>query len=249
MVLPGETLPTWIEYAKQGEEVPGASARAGINVYLVAVTGPSGTNDGRILKYDPWTGALAYNITGVPSGMNAGTLYGYPNIYSIQTISGKYFLIQWNVENNGGNWAYGGGGGQTTVTNFALRVKRNISWPFSSIGAADFETGVAVTAQGVSSNGTGVNIAHRLIAVNLKTGAIMWNITTDLSSGLETFFSSGTAVADHGLYAGKMQNGEVWAWDLNTGVIKWKSPLSSWPWGVFGAYHVQSAYGLLIHND
>lgn len=249
MVTSGETIPTWIEYAKQGEEVPGASARAGVNVYLVAITGPSGSNDGRILKYDPWTGVLTYNITGVPSGMNAGTLYGYPNVYSIQTVGSKYFLIKWNVENNGGNWAYGGGGGQTTVTNFTQRIKSNISWPFSSLGTCDFETGVAVTAQGISSNGTGTSIAQRLIGVNINTGAVMWNITTDLNSGIETFFSSGTGVADHGKYAGKIQNGEVWAWDLLTGNIAWKSKMPSWPWGVFGAYHVQSAYGLLIHND
>jgi outer membrane protein assembly factor BamB len=77
----------------------------------------------------------------------------------------------------------------------------------------------------------------------------MWNVTTDLNSGLETFFTSGTAVADHGLYAAKMQNGEVWAWNLDNGQIAWKSSMPLWPWGVFGAYHVQSAYGLLIHND
>ncbi len=249
MIIQGETIPTWIEYAKQGEEVPGASARAGINVYLVAITGASGSNDGRILKYDPWTGAIAYNITGVPSGVAAGTLYGYPNVYSIQTSGSKYFLIRWNVENNGGNWAYGGGGGQTTVTNFTQRIKSNISWPFSSLGTCDFETGVAVTVQGINSNGTGTSVAQRLIGVNINTGAVMWNITTDLNSGIETFFSSGTGVSDHGKYAGKMQNGEVWAWDLMTGNIAWKSKMPSWPWGVFGAYHVQSAYGLLIHND
>jgi outer membrane protein assembly factor BamB len=253
MVIQGETIPTFIEYAKQGEEVPGASARAGVNVYLVAITGPSGNNSGRILKYDPWTGALTNNITGVDTGLNAGTLYAYPNVYSIQTIgsgaSVRYRLIQWNVENNGGNWGYGGGGSQQTVQNFSMRVKSNVSWPFSSLGTCDFETGISVTAQGVSSNGTGVNIGQRLIGVRLATGDVLWNKTTDLSTGLETFFTSGTAIADHGKYAAKLQNGEVWAWDLNTGNIAWKSKVSSWPWGVFGAYHSQSAYGLLFHND
>jgi hypothetical protein len=253
MVTSGETIPTFIEYAKQGAEVPGATARAGVNIYLVAITAPSGNNSGRILKYDPWTGALSSNITGVDVGLNAGTLYGYPNVYSIQTIgsgsSARYRLIQWNVENNGGNWGYGGGGGQTTEQNFSRRIKSNVTWPFSSLGTCDFETGVSVTAQSVSSNGTGVSIGQRLIGVKLSTGEVMWNVTTDLSTGLETFFTSGTAIADHGKYAAKMQNGEVWAWDLNTGSIAWKSEVSSWPWGVFGAYHSQSAYGLLYHND
>ncbi|MEM2130219.1 MAG: PQQ-binding-like beta-propeller repeat protein [Candidatus Bathyarchaeia archaeon] len=249
MVISGETIPTWIEYAKQGEEVPGASARAGRNVYLVAITAASGGNDGRILKYDPWTGAIAYNITGVPSGVSTGTVYGYPYVYSIQTIGTTYRLIKWNVENNAGIWTYGGGGAQTTVQDFSLRVKSNISWPVSSLGTCDFETGVSVVAQGISHTGTGVNIGQRLIGISLSTGQVLWNVTTDTTTGLETFFTTGTAVADHGKYAAKMQNGEVWAWDLLTGKIVWKSPLSAWPWGVFGAYHVQSAYGLLIHND
>lgn len=253
MVYSGETIPTFIEYAKQGEEVPGASARAGVNVYLDAITSPSGNNSGRILKYDPWTGALTYNITGVDPGLTAGTLYSYPNVYSIQTIRSdgttQYRLIQWNVENNGGNWGYGGGGSQAMVQNFSMRIKSNVSWPFSSLGTCDFETGVSVTAQSVSSNGTGVSIGQRLIGVKIATGEVLWNTTTDLSTGLETFFTSGTAIADHGKYAAKMQNGEVWAWNLNNGEIAWKSSISSWPWGVFGAYHSQSAYGLLYHND
>ncbi len=253
MVISGETIPTFIEYAKQGEEVPGASARAGVNVYLDAIVGPSGNNSGRILKYDPWTGALTYNITGSDVGITAGTLYAYHNVYSIQTIgsgaSARYRLIQWNIENNGGNWAYGGGGGQTTENNFTRRIKANVTWPFSSLGTCDFETGISVTAQSISSNATGTSIGQRLIGVRLSTGEVLWNVTTDTSTGLETFFTSGTAIADHGKYAAKMQNGEVWAWDLNTGQIAWKSELSSWPWGVFGAYHSQSAYGLLFHND
>lgn len=258
MVYPGETIPSIVEYAAQGAEVPGATAREGKTLYLVAITGPitlsNGTvTNGRIVKYNPYTGAVSINITGVAPGLNAGTLYAYPNLYSIQTIgsgtSVQYRLIKWNMENNAGLWQFGGGGGQPTIDNFTTRIYSNISWPFSALGTCDFETGVSVTAQSISSNGTGVSVAQRLIGVNLNTGAVMWNITTDPTTGLETFFTSGTAVADHGKYAGKMQNGEVWAWDLNTGSIAWKSPLSAWPWGVFGAYHVQSAYGLLFHND
>jgi hypothetical protein len=255
MVLSGETIPTIVEYAAQGAEVPGATAREGKTIYLVAITAATSSANGRIVKYNPYTGAVSLNLTGVPPGISTGTLYAYPNLYSIQTIGSganvQYRLIKWNMENNAGLWQFAGGGGQVTVDNFTSndRIKSNISWPFSSLGTCDFETGVSVTAQSISSNGTGVSIAQRIIGVNLNTGAVMWNVTTDPTSGVETFFTSGTAVADHGKYAAKMQSGEVWAWDLMTGNIVWKSPLSAWPWGVFGAYHVQSAYGLLFEND
>ncbi|MDH5595198.1 MAG: hypothetical protein OEY40_00580 [Candidatus Bathyarchaeota archaeon] len=242
--------PTFVEYAAQGAEVPGAYARAGVTPYLVAITSPSGGASGRLIKWDPYTGAVAINVTGPPPGVSAGELYGYPYVLSVQNLGGgNYRLINWTIENNAGNWVFGGGGGQPTVDDFYARVKGNITWPFSSLGTCDFEAGVAVVTQGISSPGTGTDIGVRLIGVSIKTGGVLWNVTTDLSTGLETFFSGSTATADHGKYAVRMQNGEIWAWNLSDGHIAWKNEISDWPWGVFGPYDVQSAYGLYYTMD
>jgi hypothetical protein len=250
MTFVSALVPTFIEYGAQGAEVAGATAREGVTVTLDAISG------GRLIKWDPWSGAIVTNVTGPPSGVSSGTLGGYPYVYSIQSIgygpSAQYRLIKWTVENNAGNWVTAGGGMQPTVDNFTERIKGNISWPFSSLGTVDFETGVAVVTQAINSPGTGVAVGERVMAASLKNqrpddNNLLWNVTTDLSSGLEIFFAA-PSVADHGKFAARMQNGEWWAWDLNTGQIAWKSE-STWPWGRFGGYDVQSAYGLLFSED
>ena len=88
-----------------------------------------------------------------------------------------------------------------------------------------------------------------LQAADLNTGQILWNATTDASTGLETFFSTSDAVADHGMFACRMQDGPIRCWNLRTGAIEWNSEITEWPWGVFGAYDVQSAYGLYFTED
>jgi len=250
----GESAPTIVEYALQGEEVPGASARVGRTIYLVAITSPTTTRAGRILKYDPFTGVLSLNLTGPPPGVTAGTLYAYPYVLSIQDLGAaaapkRYRLINWTIENNAGQWRAAGGGAQLTVDDFKARVKTNVSWPASSLGTCDFEADVAVITSGISHPGTGVSIGQRLIGVRIKDGTVLWNITTDLSTGLETFFSGSTAVADHGKFAVRMQNGQWYCWRLSDGELLWKSEISSWPWGVFAGYDVTSAYGLIFSTD
>ena len=251
----GESAPTFVEYAAQGAEVPGALARAGKTVYLVALTNPSGTTAGRILKYNPYTGILSVNLTGRPTEIGAPTMYVYPYMLSIQNLgtsvplAQRYRLINWTIENNAGQWRAAIGGGQLTIQNFTERLMSNISWPFSSLGTCDFEAMVAVQTGGISAAGTGVSIGQTITAASLLTGQVLWNVTTDLTTGYETFFSSGIGVADQGKYAGRMQNGQWYCWDLRSGNIVWKSELSAWPFGVFGAYDVQSAYGLLFAND
>ncbi len=238
-------VPTFIEYGKQGAEVAGATAREGITVTLDALIG---TN---LLKWDPYTGAIVTNITGPPSDISSNTLGDYPYMYGIQTVGfgadTKYNLIKWNIENNAGNWVTGGGGGQTTEQNFTKRIVSNVTWPFNSLGTVDYQEGVAVVTQAINSPGTGVAAAERIMAADLETGALLWNKTTDAASGLEIFFAQ-PAIADHGKYAARMLSGEWWAWNLRTGNIDWKAQ-ATWPWGQFGAYDTQSAYGLLYSDD
>ncbi len=245
-------VPTFIEYAAQGYEVAGATARAGVNVYLDTITSGSGSTSGRIYKWDPYTGAIVTNITGPSSDMSGHTLYGYPYVLSVQTLSpGNYRLIKWTIENNAGQWTSSGGGNVATVDNFPARIVSNITWPWSSLGTVqDFESMVAVSVGSISSNGTqGVAVGQTLQAADLLTGQILWNAATDTSTGLETFFSTSDAVADHGKFACRMQDGPIRCWNLRTGAIEWESEISEWPWGVFGAYDVQSAYGLYFTED
>ncbi len=239
----GESEPNIVEYMAQNEEVPGAAARAAKTVYLVSISG------GRLLKYDPWTGVLEVNVTGLPTGVSGATSYAKSYVLSVQSIGGgNYRLINWTIQNNGGS-SLAGATGRTTVDNFTQRIVNNITWPFSSLGVCDFETGVAVATAGITSSGTGVNIGQRIMAASLTTGQLLWNITTDLSTGLETFFSGETALADHGKFAARMQNGQWYCWDIYSGQIAWKSELSGWPWGVFGPYSSVSAYGYLYSYD
>lgn len=249
-------VPTFIEYHKQGFEVAGATARAGYTVYLDLITSGSGTNNGRLYKWDPYTGALLLNLTGPPSDFSVHNVYGYPHVLSVQNlgsslpVSQRYRLITWSLENNAGNWVAAGGGSVANENNFTKRIYGNVSWPFSNLGTVqDFESMIAVSISSQSANGTGTGVAQILTGASMQTGATLWTTQTDNSTGLETFFSSGISVADHGKLACRMQDGPIRCWDLRTGSVLWESELSAYPWGVFGAYHVQSAYGLYYTAD
>ncbi|XHH10574.1 MAG: PQQ-binding-like beta-propeller repeat protein [Candidatus Bathyarchaeia archaeon] len=249
-------VPNMVEYHKQGFEVAGATARAGYNVYLTLIQSGSGNTDGRILKWDPYTGALSINLTGPPSSFGSTNVYGYPWVLSVQNLgasipaSQRYRLINWSIENNAGNWVAAGGGSVANENNFTKRIYGNISWPFSNLGTVqDFESMIAVSIGSQSANGTGTAVAQTLTGASMITGQTLWTTQTDNSTGLETFFSSGISVADHGKLACRMQDGPIRCWDLQTGKVLWDSELSAYPWGVFGAYHVQSAYGFYYTAD
>ncbi|MGD6808647.1 MAG: PQQ-binding-like beta-propeller repeat protein [Candidatus Bathyarchaeia archaeon] len=245
-------VPTFIEYQSEGSEVAGATAREGVTVTLDTITSASGSTPGRIIKWDPYTGAIVTNITGPTSGISVNNLYASPYVLSVQSMGGgKYRLLNWTIENNAGYWSTGILGGQTVVDDFSMRIKGNISWPWSNLGTVqDFESMIAVRVASISSNGTqGVSIGQTIEAVNLLTGQSLWNTTTDTSTGLETFFSTSDAVADHGMFACRLQDGPIKCWNLQTGKVMWTSEISDWPWGVFGAYDVQSAYGLYYTAD
>ena len=188
--------------------------------------------------------------------MSVHNVYGYPNVFSVQNLGNsvpaaqRYRLIKWNLENNAGNWVAAGGGSVANENNFTKRIISNVSWPFSNLGTVqDFESMIAVSIGSQSANGTGTAIAQTLTGASMETGQTLWTTQTDNSTGLETFFSSGISVADHGKLACRMQDGPIRCWDLQTGKVLWESELSAYPWGVFGAYHVQSAYGLYYTAD
>ncbi|MGE5637604.1 MAG: PQQ-binding-like beta-propeller repeat protein, partial [Chloroflexota bacterium] len=245
------TGPTFIEYAEEAEEVPGATARIGITAYLVTITGSSGTTPGRILKYNPWNGALVVNITGPIPGVPAGTLYAGPYVLSIQNLgAGKgYRLINWTIENNAGpGYAYNAYGQQPIVDNFTARIISNISFPFSSLGTCDFETMVSVNSGSINPTGTGVTSGQFYMGASLTTGQLLWNITLNADTGYNQFFGVQPR-ADHGKFATRNRDGSYYCFDIMTGKFLWKSPMSSYPWGVWEAYNVESAYGHIFMTD
>ena len=229
--------PTTITYTQRtstaviGEE---ANMR-GLAVELLYIGG------GRMIKYDPWNGAVTTNVSISP--LTTGTYYLHEYALSVQDLgaaagANRYRLINWTTN----------GALANLTTSTGTRVISNISWPISSLPSTiDFNIGVAVyqTSENPPGtvSGTGVSIGQRLAGINIRTGQVMWNVTTTAPDGHEQFFSTNDAVADNGVIINRMITGEIKAWDLYTGNVKWSTPLS-YPWGCFGGYHVASAYGL-----
>lgn len=242
----GQSAPTAIDYQTAVPETPGEQA-LGVSVSFVSITSPSTTAAGRIIKYNPLTGAVNFNVTGPPPGVSAGTLYNDPYVLSIQTIrigtTTSYRLINWTIENDAGLPSMGVAGGQPTVDNFTARIKNNITFPFSSIGTCDFEAGVGVQQGSINSNGTGITVGTIVMGASLLTGQLLWNVSTD-----SVVYSGGVSAADHGKFAVCMRQGYWLCWDLASGKQLWKSELMDYPWGAssFGAYSVASGYGLLF---
>jgi len=231
---PGETAPNNLLYIRNTiQVVPGNTVEARNTAVLLQYCG-----GGRLIEYDPWTGAVDWNISIAP--LSSGTYYetGYynPCFYSVQTIGTHNFLINWTVE---GTPSY------PTIVNIQMVVMSNISWPFSSLGLLDIPAGVSVVSSGITPSSTGVVYAEQQYGISLSSGAILWNITDPgLTTGLGGYYCA--EISDQGFYAARLNDGHWDAWNIQTGVLAWVSPLSSFPWGIFGEYGVQSWGGLLI---
>ena len=223
----GVTAPTAITFVSGVEAVPGAtSSQVGTGANLVAIS------SGRLIRYHPYTGAVTLNISIAP--LSTGTIYKDPFALSVQTLgsgaSATYRLINWTMAGTG--------------TNFTARIMSNITYPFSSVGTADYDSMIAVTTQGITPAGAGISTDARIMAASLTTGQLLWNVTSGVGYGI---FSGSTACADHGKFAIRFNDGYWICWDLYSGNKLWQSELSSWPWGIWGAYNVASAYGFLYY--
>jgi len=225
--------PTTLVYNRLGPSAPGAGETGRGKggswgfVHLARISG------GRLIKYDPWSGAVVRNVSIAP--LTSGTVYMDPYVLSVQNLGGgNRRLINWTTTD-------------VTETGASLtmaeRVMNNVTWPWSNLGdSQDFETGIAVDAYGISDPATGVNINVGIRAASLKTGAELWDITADVGFGP---FSTSTGVADHGKFAMRFNDGFWRCYDQYTGNFLWKNEAEEWPWGAFGAYSVASAYGLI----
>ncbi len=111
----------------------------------------------------------------------------------------------------------------------------NISWPLSNLpSTTDFEAGIAVSAS-----------SSVITSYSIITGQMLANVSTGIPYATE-----GTpALADHGKYAQRYNDGHWHCWDVRTGAKLWSSELSSWPWGTFGTYGSASWGGMIFSNN
>jgi hypothetical protein len=221
-------IPSFIMYEKGAGEVPGAEESFGQNVYLATISG------GRLLKYDPFTGAISKNTSISP--LSSGTFYADPYFL---TLTGKR-LINWTVQPKAG--------GSGSIS-YGVVIANNITYPFSTVGTVDYETMIAVTTTSItnpaSGSGTGApTIDVRLMAASLITGQLLWNVSSGVGYGLFP-----AQIADHGKFAARFNDGYWHCYDLQTGEHLWKSELSSFPWGTFGCYGQQSYGGMILSNQ
>ena len=246
----GGVTPQVISYTRAtAVAVAGATESNTYSVDLLSLSG------NRLIKINPWTGAVTLNVTGmtpqliggVQGGSSYGGFYDDPYVLSMQTVgsgaTAKTFLIKWTTAG--------------TSTDFASRVIKNITVPFTLptypggiLGYAgysfDFENDIALWMVGLAPTGIGVYYGTYMQAISMDTGTLLWNKTYS-----DTRYSTSCFVADHGKVAVLMEKGFYEAFDVRTGNAVWKSEVMEYPWGSdsFGAYAYQSAYGLLYRQS
>lgn len=226
--------PTVIEYDKGTPETAGGEARQMGNTGAVNLLYIGG---GRLIKYNPATGATVGNYSIEPLTGSGGTYYMNGYVLGIQNLGAnvsadeRYRLINWTTI-----------GRSDTL---AGRVISNTSFARSSFPSVnDWNLGVGVVMS--KSMVSGAPDKTTVTAFSLITGMQLWNTTVD-----EWTYSGSCAVADHGKVAVLMEQGYWMAWDINTGNLAWKSEKMAYPWGEpgYGGYTVQSAYGMLFRES
>jgi len=203
-------------YSFQAPPVPGSELGAeeagGI---LVAIGG------GQLTFFDPTTGnqILSYSIP-----VSSGTLYDDPYVLSVQNLGhSHYALINWTLN--------------TESSNFEDRVISNITFPFSSLGTVDYETGISCRVATISPPQAIIDYGTNVSAASLVTGQLLWteNITDTISGS--------PAMADHGILAFACQLRHWDAFNEQTGALVWTSDLLPYPWGFAWGYGDSSGYG------
>jgi outer membrane protein assembly factor BamB len=256
----GNAAPTVIEYDHGLPAVPGAEAAVGVTASLIAITG-SATTPGRLLKYNPATGAVTVNVS-IPA-FTTSLYYMNEYVLSVQQLNasggpgdpgtptaGIYRLINWTTSGSS--------------SNFTSRIITNQSWPRADLGPygggagnpQDFSVGIGFNIREPNffdladmgypyvniayDNASGFRYGTRIQAYSYVTGELLWDKTVN-----DTMYSGTTNVADHGKLAVLMRDGTFMAWDYD-GTQLWRSERMDYPWDApgFGAYSIASAYGM-----
>ena len=188
-------------------------------VYLLYI------GSGLMIKYDPYTGAIVTNCSIAP--LSTGTFYSDPcalSVYDMGAAAGsqRYRLVNWTTR-----------GSATTLD--STRILSNITWPINNLPATiDFQANIAVASS-----------ATVITSYSLTTGQMVANVSTGIA-----FATEGTpALADHGKFAQRYNDGHWHCWDMLTGQPLWVSEISSEPWGTFGTYGSCSYGGMIMSNQ
>jgi len=258
--------PTVIEYDHTASPaVEGGGSDTGMTPSLVSLS------NNMLIKYNPFSGAATLNMTlptfsSIVNNATGTTLVNqyYMNGYviGVQIVNPAtytYRLINWTT--------FG------SSTNFASRIVGNISFPFNSLGQfQDFTAGTAfiirepdaLDTSGISpvgafpfvnlnyDNGTGIRHGMRIVAASLVTGKLLFNTTMDDEpiTADQAPFAQPCNIADHGELAVLTRHGFFDVFNENTGALMFKTQTMSYPWDLdsFGAYAIQSAYGMFYRE-
>ena len=212
-------------------------------------------SNGYLIKINPNTGAITGNYSISPLTTSYGGSYGcYYNqisgyVISIQDLgasagANRYRLINWTTRG--------------TSTTLAGRMISNVTWPFSllptdfqgvvGVLVADFNAGIAALVTRDTQPGSEIRWGVNITAYSLMTGQPLgWKVVLPD----EATYSSSCIIADHGKVAFLTQRGVFLCYDLQTGALTWKSEQMEYPWAAagFGAYAIQSAYGMLFRES
>jgi len=243
--IPGGVTPSDVVYINpSASSTTIAGQELGSSSWSVELISISGTS---LRKVNPYTGAAStYSI----SPLSGGTLYNQLGGYclTVQNIGNStkpnYRLINWTTRG--------------TSSNVASRIVSNITWPWSNLPNtyasaagmcyADFNTGLAAYITRTYQQGSNIYWEVNVTGASLRTGEL-WSWKVTLPD--EGTYSGSCNVADHGKVAFLTQKGYFLAYDLQTGQLAWKSETMDYPWASasFGAYAIQSAYGMLFRQS
>ena len=222
-LVPASVTPTQIEYTIGAIPSGGGFPTHVTESNLIYI------GNGQLIKYRPMTGQIRANVSIAP--LDSGKYYRNGYALSVQNLGGgEYRLINWTTLG--------------TTSNFQSRVVSNVTWPWSSLpDYTDFNVGISALI--TNWNRAGAYYATNVTAARLSDGQILWEDTV-----YAAHYSGSCDVADHGKLAVLMLNEGFAVWDLRTGqFLYWTEPMD-YPWDQagFGAYSVQSAYGMFFRQ-
>jgi hypothetical protein len=249
------TTPNAIEYSSSSSvSVPGATESGSLSASLIALSG------GRLIKYNPSTGAITLNVSISP--LTSATYYMNGYALSVQDLGSSFSLDQrYRLI----NWTTFG-----TSSTFSSRIIGNISFALDNIGQSqDFDDNVAFLIREIDafapnglaavggfpfvnideSQGTGIRLGYRLIGVSLTSGKILYNVTfADKPYSADQLpYSQSCHVGNDGKLAILMRKGYYNIHNALTGALMYKTDVGSYPWDEpgFSAYTQASAYGMI----
>jgi hypothetical protein len=227
-------VPSYIEYDEGYGEIPGAAGRAFGDIGYVSLVY---IGNGRLIKYDPFTGDVVLNASIAP--MTSGTYYMNRHVLTVQSLGEEeYRLINWTTSGQPAEMG-------THARNYA--IISNTSYAMNGFPTLqDWESGLGASFTTLAPPAMGGYYGSNIQGYDLISGEKLWEKTID-----DTIYVGSCAVADHGKVAILMKGGYFLCWDLKTGDQLWKSELMDYPWGEssFGGYSMQSAYGMLFRES